>query len=561
LLTHVVGAASALSWSPDGNSVAFFSFVPTAPQWNPTVPQPPIGAKWAPPAVVVTSLRYAMDGSGVSRPGALHLFVVSVAGGAPRQISDAPYWHTSYISLTPEIEWTADSRAVIAAAIQGPEAWSVLDESTLYAFPITGEGPPKKLGSAKWHQHRPAQSPDGKHLAWVGFPWKGQSHHVGQLYVTTGSSSPRSLTRALDRDPQQPIWSSDSRRLWFLAEDQGDVSIYEAPLEGAVRKLTDRRQRINSFSVSSSGVAAAIVSMPTEPNVLVRMALAGTAEQEILYDPNRQILSNCSFSPAEEIRYQSFDGRTVQGWLIKPTGFDPKRKYPLVVSMHGGPHAMYANNFQHEMQIYAGRGYVVLYTNPRGSTGYGEEFAQLIQHRWPGDDIRDVLAGVDHVIGSGFVDPARTGVIGGSGGGLMTTWTITQTDRFRAAVAWWPVTSWFTHVGSADNGFYIGSIYRKGMPWETPDDYIKHSPLFQVAKVKTPTMIITGEEDWRTPIAQSNEFYRALKVRGVDTVFVRMPGEAHGSLKRTSHRVAVIAHSLAWLDRYLMPKSSAGTSE
>ncbi len=174
----------------------------------------------------------------------------------------------------------------------------------------------------------------------------------------------------------------------------------------------------------------------------------------------------------------------------------------------------------------------------------------LIQHRWPGEDINDILSGVDEVVKKGFVDSERLGVIGGSGGGLMTSWMVTQTSRFKAAVAWWPVTNWITHVGVGDNGFYISSVYRKAMPWEDPDDYIRHSPLFQVGKVKTPTMVMCGEEDWRVPIAQSEEFYRALKVRGVPTVFIRYPGESHGVLKRTSHRMNVLAHSLAWLDRY-----------
>jgi acylaminoacyl-peptidase len=205
------------------------------------------------------------------------------------------------------------------------------------------------------------------------------------------------------------------------------------------------------------------------------------------------------------------------------------------------------------MQMYAGHGYVVLYTNPRGSTGYGEEFARVIQHRWPGDDIRDILAGVDELTKRTYIDGTRLGVIGASGGGLMTTWMVTATERFKAAVAWYPVTNWTTHVGSGDNGFYIASVYRKGMPWEFPEDYRQHSPLFHVAKVKTPTMLLTGDEDWRTPIAQTQEFYRALKVRGVDTVMLRYPGEAHGILKRTSHRMSAVAHSIAWLDKYVKP--------
>jgi len=552
-LPHVTGVGSELVWSPDGKYVAYFSFVPAASGWNPPMPAPPAGATWAPPPVVVTSLRYAMDGSGVSSPGSSHLFIASIDGGPARQVSAPPYWHTSYTAGALELAWSGDGRSLIAAAIRAPEAWSVYDESNLHAFPVDGKGVPQRLGTEKWHQRDPTVSPDGKHLAWSGFHWIGQSYHVGQLYVSNGAGEKRSLSPSLDRDPQQLHWSSDSSRIWFLAEDRGDVNITEASLQraGGLRKVTSRHQRIQSFTVSAGGIAAAILSSPSQPPVLARLDLNAADAQETLYDPNAEYLRSCTFLQPEEVQYRSSDGRMIHGWILKPPGFDARKRYPLLVAIHGGPHAMYANNFQHDLQMFAGEGYVTLYTNPRGSTGYGEEFAKIIQHRWPGDDIQDILSGVDHVVKLGYVDPARMGVIGGSGGGLMTSWTITQTDRFRAAVAWWPVTNWFTHVGSADNGFYIGTVYRKGMPWEQPQDYIDHSPLFQVAKVRTPTMIITGEEDWRTPIAQSNEFYRALKVRGIETVYVRVPGESHGSLKRTSHRVAVLVHSLAWLQRYL----------
>lgn len=204
--------------------------------------------------------------------------------------------------------------------------------------------------------------------------------------------------------------------------------------------------------------------------------------------------------------------------------------------------------------MFADHGYVVLFVNPRGSTGYGEEFGNIIQYNWPGDDINDVLAGVDAMLGKGYVDADRLAVIGGSGGGLMTAWMIGHSDRFRAAVALYPVTNWFTHVGSDDNGFYIASVYRKGMPWEEPEDYITHSPLFYAKNFKTPTLIMTGEDDWRTPIAQSQELYRALKVQGVETVLVRVPGESHGIRKRPSHRIATSVNSMAWLDKYIDPR-------
>ena len=271
-----------------------------------------------------------------------------------------------------------------------------------------------------------------------------------------------------------------------------------------------------------------------------------------LWNPNEREIASCAFVPADEIWYPAPDGQSIQGWVLKPPSFNPSRKYPLIVSIHGGPHGMYGNTFMHDLQMLAARGAIVLYTNPRGSTGYGEKFGNVIQHKWPGDDLHDVLAGVDYLIKLGYVDETRMGVTGGSGGGLMTCAMVTVTNRFKAAVSLYPVTNWFTHVGNGDNGFYIASVYRKGMPWLHVQDYIDRSPLFAVSKVRTPTMIITGEDDWRTPIAQSYEFYRALKVQGIDSVLIRVPGEAHGIRRFPSHRANVIAHTMAWFERYLI---------
>jgi len=552
VLSDVDRTPSDITWSPDGRWIAFFALVAEKPAWDPPTPAPPAGAKWAPPPVVITSLRWAMDGSGVMRPGSTQLFVAPVSGGAPRQVSRRPYWHTSYLTQ-PEIEWSRDSRSVLSTAVQAEEGWSVLNESSIYAFPIDG-GEPRRLGPPAWHQHSIAASPDGKHIAFAGYEWKGQTYHVSHLYVTDANGEHRkALTGSLDRDIQAPVWSENGSRLWFLVEDAGDTNISTAGLHGEISQITTGHQRISSVSVAHNGHAVALLSTPSRPSVVAELSLDHPGQLKTLFDPNSEILAGCRLSQPEELRYPSFDGRNIHGWVLKPQGFDPTKRYPLLVSIHGGPHSAYGNTFMHDLQMFADHGYVVLYLNPRGSTGYGEQFAAMIQHKWPGDDIKDVLAGVDRVLKDGYIDPARMAVVGGSGGGLMTTWMVTETTRFRAAVAWWPVTNWFTHVGSGDNGFYIASIYRKGMPWDEPADYMEHSPLFRVKNVKTPTMLITGEEDWRTPIAQTQEFYRALKVLGVDTVFLRIPGESHGSGKRPSHRMEVLVNTLAWLDRYIEP--------
>ena len=331
------------------------------------------------------------------------------------------------------------------------------------------------------------------------------------------------------------------------------MNLYETGIDGGVKKVTTGRHHLASLSMAG-GLAAVIYSTPTQPPALATVMLDAPEKMTIIADTNRKLMAGCTLSEAEEIWYKSFDERRIQGWILKPPGFHEARHYPLLVSMHGGPHGSYGNSFNEDLQMFADHGYVVLFVNPRGSTGYGEQFGNIIQYKWPGDDIKDVLAGVDAVLGKGYVDADRLAVIGGSGGGLMTAWMIGHSDRFRAAVALYPVTNWFTHVGSDDNGFYIASVYRKGMPWEEPEDYITHSPLFYAKNFKTPTLIMTGEDDWRTPIAQSQELFRALKVQGVETVLVRVPGEAHGIRNRPSHRIATSVNSMAWLDKYIDPR-------
>jgi len=552
VLSDIDRAPSDITWSPDGTKIAFYAFVEGKSEWNPAMPERPAGAKWAPASTTVTTVRWTMDGSGVMRPGSTQLFVAPVVGGLPKQISFQPFWHTSYFAQ-PELAWAADGRSILAPAVKAKEGWTVYRESVLYRFPLDG-GEPAQIGPSGWHQHGATVSPDGKYIAFSGYQWKGQSYHVSHLYVTdeNGKNS-KVITGSLDRDVAAVKWSPDSRHLWFLLDDSGNLNLHSASLDGTTEALTHGDHRINALSIARNGRALAVITSPLQPGELVEFDVSAPEHQKVLFNPNSEYLGSCHLSAPEEIRYSSFDGWKVEGWLLKPQGFDASKKYPLLVSIHGGPHASYGNSFAQELQMFADHGYVVLYLNPRGSTGYGEEFARVIQYKWPGDDIKDILSGVDTVLRSGYIDPARMAVTGGSGGGLMTTWMITQTDRFRASVAWWPVTNWFTHIGLNDNGVYVGNVFRKGTPWEQPEDYMQHSPLFQVAKVKTPTMLITGDEDWRVPEAQSGEFYRALKTRGIDTVLVRVPGESHGVLKHPSHRMEVMVNTFAWLDRYIQP--------
>lgn len=552
VVTKAAEGPSLPAWSPDGQWIAFLRWAPEAPKWSVAVPGKPADAKWATPVTVATELRWTFDGVGVLPPGENRIFVVPATGGDEREITPKGYHHTSYL-YDPELVWAADSKGVLSPAVQAEDGWANLSGGQIFRFGLDGSAP-VALTSFEGQKALVRVAPDGK-IAFVGYRWKGQSYHVAKLHVMNADGNGlRVVTEDWDRDVGSPVWSGDSERVYFTSEDQGSVNLHEARVSGGQRRITKPGRRLSGITVSRGGLAAGIHSADVEPAVLVTLPIENPSGERKLVDPNASFLMGCALSHAEEIWYPSFDGRRIQGWILKPPGFAEEKKYPLVLSIHGGPHGMSAVNFQHELQMYAAKGYVALYTNPRGSTGYGEEFGNIIQHKWPGDDIKDILAGVDAMIGRGYVDAGRMAVMGGSGGGLMTAWMIGQTDQFRAAVSLYPVTNWFTHAGSDDNGFYISSIYRKGMPWEEPEDYMRHSPLFYAKNFKTPTMIITGEDDWRTPIAQSNELFRALKVRGVDTVFVRVPDEPHGLRRHPSHRLAAMVHGMAWIEKYLGEK-------
>ncbi len=325
-------------------------------------------------------------------PGGNRIFAVPSSGDSARQITPDGFHHTSYLT-EPELTWSRDSRSIVAPAVDAKDGWANYSGGEIHVFPLTG-GAPRALTHRNGDEVFVRVSPDGAHIAFGGYEWKGQTYHVSKLHVMDADGSNlKLLTESWDRDVASPQWSPDSQRVFFLSDDQGSTNLHSADLGGERKQITQGTRKLSSLSIASKGQIGAIQSAPAEAGVLVTIPGGNR-----LHDPNAAFLRAFQPAPVEEIRYDSFDAVKIQGWIIKPPNFDPTKKYPLVVSIHGGPHAMYGVNYQHELQIDAARGYVVLYTNPRGSTGYGERFGNVIQHKWPGDDIKDILAGVDALI-------------------------------------------------------------------------------------------------------------------------------------------------------------------
>jgi dipeptidyl aminopeptidase/acylaminoacyl peptidase len=565
-ITELEQAPSGIQWSPDGKWISYGSRVPAKPGFSVKMPEKPVGAKWADPAIVVTRLRWRADGAGLIRPGFTHIFVVPSSGGAPRQITSGDYDHSANGA-----SWTPDGKWILVSAQRAPEAEYSLEGPDLYAFSVD-DGAVKQLTTRKGPDLDPVPSPDGKKIAYVGHDWKFQSYTVNNLYVMNADGSDQRLLSAkLDRDVRSPHWSADSKTIYFLSDEHGGSQLYSATLDGKVERLTSAKARLGSgyaandaFTMSDNGLVTTTRSTPQEPADIVVISVRNPATHTRVTQANDSLLASRKLGEVEEIDYDSFDGKPMQGWIVKPPDFDASKKYPLLLEIHGGPHGMYGVEFNHEFQVQAARGFVVLYTNPRGSTGYGEEFGNIIHTKYPGDDYTDLMKGVDAMIAKGYIDPKKLCVTGGSGGGLLTAWIIGHTDRFAAAVSQYPVTNWITQAGTADGGYTHAALWMKSMPWDNPQQFMEHSPIFFAKNFKTPTMVLTGEADLRTPMAQSEELYFALKVRKIPAVLIRVPDEPHGIRgAHPSHRIAKMEYVLGWMEKWTSgkPAEGAGGSE
>jgi len=551
LLTNLVEAPDAIAWSPDGKSIAFSQLVPVKKPPLATAPEKPEGAQWAPPVKVIDSVIYRADGAGYLESGYQHVFVISAEGGTPRQLTDGEFNHDGPLSFTP------DSKRIAFSANRGPDWERDPQESEVFTVDIATQHL-TQLTTRDGPDNSPVVSPDGKRIAYLGFDDRLQGYQVTHLYVMDidGKNS-RVVTAQFDEDIESPRWAADGRSVYFSYDERGVKKLGVVSLAGKVRNIAEglggtdlgRPYTSGMYSVARNGRVAFTHNSPSRPADVATATPGGATT--VLTALNDDLFGARTLGQVRELNWKSsHDQRAIQGWVITPPDFDPAKKYPLVLEIHGGPFTAYGPNYTTELQLFAAAGYIVLYTNPRGSTSYGEEFGNLIHHAYPGNDYDDLMSGVDALIAEGNVDSGNLFVTGGSGGGVLTAWIVGKTDRFRAAVVAKPVINWASFVLTSDANNFFYKYWFGAQPWEQPEQYWKRSPLSLVGNVKTPTMLLTGEADYRTPISESEQYYQALKLRKVDTLLVRIPEASHGMTGRPSNLIAKVDNILAWFEKY-----------
>ena len=591
--TTLARGAGNPQWSPDGKMISFANGATaeelakqkeTLPVPPPAAAQPgasptptPAAAPRAAPeresdVRVITRAVYRSNDSGYldfKHPS--HIWVMRAPSSSDDKV--APKQLTSGRYSDGGVTWAKDSATIYFVSDQRDEPYYDLGMTDIYSIPVAG-GRPTKLTSIDMGTGAFSVSPNGKQIAFYASTNKPVlSYTQPDLWVMdlAPNAQPRNLTRDFDWDlgagvggdntaprgggGNPPVWSSDGRTIFAVYGKEGNANVgaFDAN-SGKETDVTNGKQAVVSFRATPDARRfALLISTPTRIGDLFWLETAGATPKQLTHI-NDELFSKLNLTEPEEIWYTSFDGRKIQAWAQKPPNFDPGRKYPLILNIHGGPHAAYGQIFDHEFQWMAAKGYVVLYPNPRGSTTYGQDFGNVIQYHYPGDDYKDLMAGVDELIKRGYIDEQKMGVTGGSGGGLLTNWTIGHTDRFKAAASQRDIANWADWWYTADFTLFQATWF-KAPPFEDPEDYKARSPITYINNVKTPLMLILGEADWRTPTyAGGEEMFRALKYRKIPTVMVRFPNESH-ELSRSGqpwHRIERLQHIVGWFDKWLM---------
>ena len=545
-------APNDIAWSPDGKTLAFTML--TLDEGRSLVPpvMRPEGAKWADPLKVIDKITYRADGEGFLRPGYRHLFTVSADGGQPRQITFGKFDDAG------PIEFTGDGKSVLFATNRADNWERDPQESEIYAVDVATGGL-TRLTNRVGPDAGATVSPDGSRIAYVGFDdARRRGYENVRLYVMDrDGKNARALTADLDRSVNAAQWAPDGKSLYVAYDDQGVVQLARVGLDGKRQVLfsglggggLDRPYTGGQFSVGKGGLVAFTDANPERPSDL---AIWRGGKTQRLTDLNADLLAGKQMARVEALPVtSSYDKKPIGAWIAYPPGFDPSKKYPLILEIHGGPFSAYGPSFATDVQLYAAAGYIVVYSNPRGSTSYGEAFANEIDRNYPSHDYDDLMSVVDAAIAKGIVDDKRLYVTGGSGGGALTAWIVGKTDRFRAAATQKPVINWTSQVLTTDAYTFMASYWFGKMPWEDPQGYWARSPLSLVGNVKTPTLVVVGENDDRTPPSEADQYYAALQLRGVPTALVRVPGASHGGIAaRPSQSASKAGAILAWFERY-----------
>jgi dipeptidyl aminopeptidase/acylaminoacyl peptidase len=556
LLTNLTQAPQSIAWSPDGTQIAFAMFVQGKPASLAAAPAKPEGAEWAPGVKIFEDVLYRFDGAGYAMPGYTQIFVLPADGGTPRQLTDGDFNNSGPLS------WAPDGSAIYFSANRNEnwqrdpvesDIWRVnINDKTLTRL-TTRDGP----------DDSPLVSPDGARIAFLGFDDAMMGYQTPRIYVMDMDGSNRTvLTGNFDRQIAAVAWAGNDK-LIAQYDDRGRTYLARVTLDGEITPLVrdvggtslGRPYTSGAFSANAKGDIAYTSGRTSRPADIAMKLAGGSATR--LTQLNDDLFADKTLGSVERLTWKSSaDGRAIEGWLVTPPNFDKLKKYPLILEIHGGPFAAYGPHFAAELQLYASAGYAVLYANPRGSTSYGDAFANLIHHAYPGQDYDDLMSGVDAAIGLGFVDEENLFVTGGSGGGVLTAWIVGKTGRFKAAVVAKPVINWVSFSLTADFYPFFYRYWFANAPWEDPDAYWTRSPLSLVGNVTTPTMVMTGEADYRTPSSEAEQFFQALQLREIDTAMVRVPEAPHLIAGRPSNLIAKTANIVAWFERYRTNKGA-----
>ena len=539
-VTHLEHGPGNVEWSPDGTQIAFSMSVDSDHPWPISLPGRPDGAKWTEAPKVVDRLYYRRDRRGYIDEGYTHLFVVPADGGTARQLTDGDWNHNG-------VTWTPDGAEILFSSLRVEDAEHEWRQSDIYSVNVAS-GAITRLTDRSGPDGSPVPSPDGRLIAYTGNDLTTDTYITRKIYVMNrdGSNS-RMVSEGFDRQASGMTWAEDGSGLYLNVSSEGTRNVYFASVGGGVTPVTEGNHMLSVSSIEA-GLAVGTRSDPHSPGDLVSFRLDDPGSITRLTDVNYDVLTGVALGEVEEIWYKSVEDFDIQGWIIKPPDFDPSKKYPLILAIHGGPHGMYNVGFNFGWQNHAANGYVVLYTNPRGSSGYGSAFGNAIKNAYPGKDFDDLMAGVDLVVGRGYIDEQNMFVYGCSGGGVLTSWVVGHTNRFAAASANCPVTNWLSFVGTTDGASWYRNF--EHFPWDDPSEHLRRSPLMYVGNVTTPTMLMTGEGDLRTPMPQTEEYYQALRVLKVPTAMIRFKNEWHGTSSRPSNFLRTHIYLREWFEKH-----------